>query len=661
MNLWNWLTVLTFRSQLSLILVLLLGSCVAGMLGIAQYYFRHHIENFAVSQLHQERQVLLQTLRDRGETLYREAHGVAARVRDAGWFAAQSRPLTLAQLREKNFLPADSATEVVVVMRETDQRITASTRPQDDGFLSDLRAHPALTEALQGIRRFLWLHSDEAVYQIATVTIPGTAPAAGTVFLARRLAWAELPLFGLYSGQSGFVIFNQAREVLLTHSVPRGFSELGLESLLADLAFPSMDTVSGGVHTAGFAYLLDFSTPQELPPFLLLRTLDGPFSFWEQARWFILLIVIGVGGLAAFFVNLFNRHLQNTLSVLHTAVEQVERENYAYRLELPGNDDFSELAHSANEMMHTLEEQQLLYKAMEQVVGRDVAQRIVTGELRPDGEERQLTVLTVNMRGFNEVNKSFPASELLSFLNDYFTRIYYCVEAHGGVVDKYFGDSLIALFGFDGRIEKGLLAALESAQEMLDAMVLFNLEVADAKELHVDIGIGIAYGSVISGNIGAFERRSYSVIGSTVKQALQMQELTGLYGVSILLDRLAANLLARCPREARAEMLPRNLNSTALGSRFDKVECCEILPRRYRPEELSGLIHAFETAQAEVRAARLTSALPRLRTLAAKWPEDRPTRILLEYCQSAVRADSDRAGSSETPQPAAETGEAGPL
>jgi adenylate cyclase len=152
------------------------------------------------------------------------------------------------------------------------------------------------------------------------------------------------------------------------------------------------------------------------------------------------------------------------------------------------------------------------------------------------GEEREVTVLFSDIRGFTTLSEATTATELVSVLNRYFTLMTTEVFKHRGVLDKYIGDAVMAFWG--APIADPLQAdhALAAAFGMMERLKEFNEELVREGRPTIDIGIGLCTGSVVVGNIGAESRFDYTVIGDTVNTSSRLEGLNKEYKTHIILS-----------------------------------------------------------------------------------------------------------------------------
>ena len=131
-----------------------------------------------------------------------------------------------------------------------------------------------------------------------------------------------------------------------------------------------------------------------------------------------------------------------------------------------------------------------------------------------------------DLRGFSRISEEKEPDELLDFLNQHFEATTEIILDHGGTLLSYMGDGLLAVFGAPLDLERQEMQAILAAREM----------VKNAMERQVRIGVGIATGEAVLGDLGTTRRREYTVIGDVVNTAARLEKLTKEKGESILCD-----------------------------------------------------------------------------------------------------------------------------
>jgi adenylate cyclase len=146
------------------------------------------------------------------------------------------------------------------------------------------------------------------------------------------------------------------------------------------------------------------------------------------------------------------------------------------------------------------------------------------------GENRNLSILFTHISDFAEISGSTSApADLVNQLNRYFALMVDCVTNHGGIVDKYIDDAVMAVFGAPVKHEDDELRSVLTAFDMLDTADRFNAEQRAAGRRQFATSIGISYGVVTVGNIGCEKRMDYTVIGDRVNLASRAQGMCKVY------------------------------------------------------------------------------------------------------------------------------------
>ena len=145
-------------------------------------------------------------------------------------------------------------------------------------------------------------------------------------------------------------------------------------------------------------------------------------------------------------------------------------------------------------------------------------------EITPGGTRRTITVLFADLRGFTTLSEANPPEMVVGLLNRFFTLMSEVIFRHGGTLDKYIGDGVLALFGAPYATERDAVKAVRAAIDMQRAVQQFNLELAAAGQPDIGVGIGINTGAAIVGFIGSDTRLDYTAIGDTVNTAARLEQ-----------------------------------------------------------------------------------------------------------------------------------------
>jgi adenylate cyclase len=141
------------------------------------------------------------------------------------------------------------------------------------------------------------------------------------------------------------------------------------------------------------------------------------------------------------------------------------------------------------------------------------------GRIRPGGEFCEVTVMFADVRGFTQLSSSMRADEITEMIGIYFDRLVPVLSAHHGMVDKYVGDAIMAIFGSPDADPEHALHAVQAALQMQAAVSQLNQQRRTSGETLWEVGIGIHCGEALHGFSGTRERMEFTVIGNTVNRA----------------------------------------------------------------------------------------------------------------------------------------------
>ncbi len=169
---------------------------------------------------------------------------------------------------------------------------------------------------------------------------------------------------------------------------------------------------------------------------------------------------------------------------------------------------------------------------------RDVIESVDAGliNINLGGVEREVTVMMADIRGFTELSEHESPARVVSLLNEYHSIMTDIIHSHGGIVDKFIGDAIMALFGVPVLHEDETAKAVQCAVAMIRQLPDLNMKLRDTGYPPIRIGIALHTGTVIAGNIGSETRMDYTVIGDAVNVASRIEGLNKKYKTTILIS-----------------------------------------------------------------------------------------------------------------------------
>ncbi|MEM0953113.1 MAG: adenylate/guanylate cyclase domain-containing protein [Pseudomonadota bacterium] len=445
----------------------------------------------------------------------------------------------------------------------------------------------------------------EAVSHLLATAMASDSGEASTISLIGDLAY-QLVMVPLYAPDPvamvvlGFIVDLPLAEGLKRDTdnteiallFDRGEQEVLMAACTLDAmhcaALERLDTHVNGVwDVAGDPYLtrlLPLGNAEGGGRAVLQRSVDAELASYFQLRERLLLIfavslVIAMAGAAG-----FSRLVTRPVSLLVQGVQQIAAGDYAARVKLRQRDELGQLAESFNQMSQGLAERDQVRSLLGKVVSPQIADELMSREIELGGEEIEATILFSDIRDFTSISESHTPQAIIHLLNDYLTEMNAIIEAHDGVVDKYIGDAIMALFGAPLQRKDSARSAMQTGLDMLDAMKTLNALRQQRNELPIDIGIGINTGKVVAGNMGSISRLNYTVLGDAVNLASRLEGLCKFYAVPII----AADSTAA----AAADVTCRELDRVRVKGRSEAVTLMQ--PLQALPPEHSRYLVALQ-------------------------------------------------------------------
>ena len=240
-----------------------------------------------------------------------------------------------------------------------------------------------------------------------------------------------------------------------------------------------------------------------------------------------------------------------------------------------------------------------------------------------DQVERKLTIMFSDIRNFTQLSESMSPGENFEFINSYLSQMEPVISAHHGIIDKYMGDAIMALF------IHGADDALTGSIAMLEKLTSYNVGRARAGYVPTQIGIGLNTGIVIIGTVGGANRMDSTVIGDAVNLTSRIEEATKTYQVPLLISQ---NTLYELKDPSRFDI--RFLDRIRVKGKMQPLSLYEIFDND--PEALRHSKRAFrarfEEAIAHYHMKHIPHALELLTQCVEDAPDDIPARIYVARC-----------------------------
>jgi len=190
-------------------------------------------------------------------------------------------------------------------------------------------------------------------------------------------------------------------------------------------------------------------------------------------------------------------------------------------------------------------------------VSQEVAEAIRGGEVILEGENRAVSVLFCDIREFTDFSERHTPQEVVALLNEFLPLVVHAAQKHGGMVNKFGGDSTLVIYGAPHEVQDNALKAVLTALEIRQSVKELNLRLSKMGEF-LRVGVGINTGMALAGAVGPMERQEYTVVGNTVNLAARIDGLNKQFPEHDI-------LISSWTREALGEN-GKSFNMVSLGS-----------------------------------------------------------------------------------------------
>ncbi len=398
------------------------------------------------------------------------------------------------------------------------------------GLLREAEQNPDLTGSTTAV-------IDGALYRLVAVPLMAPVPVAWIVLgfvldddftnQFRALAGADVSLIG--QSQGGLVVY--------ASTLPKSL-RTALTTLMAGQANepPWSQGMTLELKMDGRAYVI-LAGVVEGPPgtvAVLQRPLDEVLARVANLRQILGGLTAAALALSILGAGWIARSVTRPVRDLVAGVRATTAGKYTQAVAVSGGGEISELADAFNDMVRGLADRDRVQSLLGKVIAPQIAAELLTRDVELGGEERTVTVLFCDIRGFTPLSQSMEPKDLVALLNQYLTRMTDVIESNQGIVDKYIGDAIMALFGAPLAQSDDATRAVRSALGMSQELARLNRDLSNAGSPGLACGIGINTANVVAGNMGSERRMNYTVIGDGVNLASRVEALTRVYGVEAI-------------------------------------------------------------------------------------------------------------------------------
>jgi class 3 adenylate cyclase len=364
---------------------------------------------------------------------------------------------------------------------------------------------------------------------------------SGLTFAVGVVVWCAYATWELGLSPLDFLAVLAAGAVTTLNAVALGFllTERVVRPVLEDVA-PSLPA---GCELAAPSVPLRWRLFATIPVInlgtgLIVAGLSSAGQAEPGDLWLDLAIAAGVAFTGSLWLTLLlSRSILSPVERLREATESLGAGDLGARVPVASTDEIGRLGESFNRMATGLRERERLHEALGTFVDPDFAERVLEEGADLAGEEVEVSILMLDVRGFTQMAESLEAREVVARLNELYEEVVPVVLRHGGHANKFVGDGMLAVFGAPERQSDHADRALAAALEIEAAVGRRS-----GDELRV--GIGVNSGRVLVGTVGGGGRLDFTVIGDPVNTGARVEAATRETGDCILVAEPTVRLLA---------------------------------------------------------------------------------------------------------------------
>ncbi len=252
-----------------------------------------------------------------------------------------------------------------------------------------------------------------------------------------------------------------------------------------------------------------------------------------------------IGGLvlsaSILIVFLFSISLTSPIEKLASLMELVKKGHFdimaSKNTKTYFSDEVSDLALAVDQMTEGLKERDKVKNLFSKFVGSSVTDDLLKREVALGGARKDIVVFFSDIRGFTALSESAPPEEVVEMLNEYFGSMVSIINETGGVVDKFIGDAIMAVWGVPHSDPEDTYRAVGACIKMRIELMELNNKRISRNKVPLMIGMGIHFGPAVAGTIGSDERMEYTVIGNTVNTSSRIEASTKAFGTDLLISQ----------------------------------------------------------------------------------------------------------------------------
>lgn len=334
------------------------------------------------------------------------------------------------------------------------------------------------------------------------------------------------------NGAGGVIAHRDAEKVL--SAVELGTSPIVKEmrSSSVDAGVKTFDDPGSGVKFMGAFRKTPFAGIGVVSMVEEARTFESVNAI-QRRNWLLLVAAIAIAVATVYF---YSKTIIVPVRALARGAVAIQNGKFDLDLKATTRDELGMLTSSFVQMGKGLAEREKLKDTFGKFVNKEIAEKVLKGDLKLGGERRRGTIFFSDIRSFTSISENLEPEQVVEFLNQYMSLMVGIINRTHGNVDKFIGDAIMAVWGIPVSYGNDAINALDAALDMRKALLEFNRDRGGPGKPIIRIGCGLNTGNVLAGQIGSNERMEYTVIGDAVNLASRIESLNKPMGTDILVS-----------------------------------------------------------------------------------------------------------------------------
>jgi len=231
---------------------------------------------------------------------------------------------------------------------------------------------------------------------------------------------------------------------------------------------------------------------------------------------------------------LLGRRMTGPIRKVATGAGELAKQNFSYRIDVSSHDEIGEMADTFNYLGESLEKYDAQIKKevsirtdLSRYITPELVEAIINrkADLKLGGEKKNVAVVFADVVSFTPLTESLPPETVVSILNELFTILTQIIFRNKGMIDKFIGDCVMALYGAVEDDPNAVINAVQTAEEMIRWLEVGNKKWKREHNVELQLAVAIHYGETVIGNIGSEKRMEFTAIGDIVNTTARIEKL----------------------------------------------------------------------------------------------------------------------------------------